>query len=852
MAASSRWATSRLAVSSVRLRAVAASSSAASRERSAPSACSCASSVCSPRSASYRRSTAAASASSASARRLLAASMALPSVIFRDPLTRPITVRIRQPCGGKNLSRRQAVTRRSLRCVWARSQRLAQLHPRPYECRARQGPPFFDSPLPRARASPSNTVWFAMTSPKSLFPSAAPPAAQTTAGHQDERAVAPRARHDRMANALRALAMDAVEQAKSGHPGLPMGAADVATVLFTRFLKFDATDPAWPDRDRFVLSAGHGSMLIYALLHLLGYERMTIEEIKRFRQLGSITAGHPEHGHAPGVETTTGPLGQGLANAVGMAMAERHLAAVFGDEVVDHKTYVLASDGDLMEGVSQEAIALAGHLKLNKLIVLFDDNGISIDGPLALADSVDQVKRFEAARWAATRIDGHDPDAIARALEKARSSSKPSLIACRTTIGFGAPSKAGSEKAHGSPLGSDEVKGARERLSWAEAAFEIPADVRDLWRSAGRAGKTARQAWRDRLDAAPAACRAEFERRIRGELPTEKVAAAVRTVKEKLAAGPKEVATRVASEGALEALTAAVPEMVGGSADLTGSNNTRPKGMTVLSSADYGGRFIHFGVREHGMAAAMNGMALHGGVIPYSGTFLVFSDYCRPSIRLAALMGERVIHVMTHDSIGLGEDGPTHQPVEHLAALRAIPNLNVFRPCDAVETVECWQLALEASETPSVLALTRQNLPQLRQGLDGANRCAAGAYEIVPAEKDAEVSLFATGSEVTIAVGAAKLLRERGIDARVVSVPCFEPLQQRGDAERAGIIGTARVKVAVEAAVRQGWDEIIGPDGAFVGMTTFGASAPYKDLYKRFGITPENVAKAALSKLGKT
>jgi len=691
-----------------------------------------------------------------------------------------------------------------------------------------------------------------MTSPKSLLAAATASAAQTTAVRRDERAPATRARHDRMANAVRALAMDAVEQAKSGHPGLPMGAADVATVLFTRFLKFDAADPAWPDRDRFVLSAGHGSMLIYALLYLLGYEKMTIEEIKRFRQLGSITPGHPESFVTPGIETTTGPLGQGLANAVGMAIAERHLAAQFGPELVDHRTYVLASDGDLMEGVSQEAIALAGHLKLDKLIVLFDDNTISIDGPLSLSDSVNQVKRFEAAGWAATRVDGHDPEAIAKALEKAQASDRPSLIACRTIIGFGAPSKAGTEKSHGSPLGADEIRGARERLGWSEDAFAIPAEVREMWRGAGLAGKAAHQAWNDRLNAQPAARRAEFERRIRGELPKDRLAAAVRSVKEKLAATPKEVATRAASETALEALTAAVPEMIGGSADLTGSNNTKPKGMTVLSAADYSGRFIHYGVREHGMAAAMNGMALHGGIMPYSGTFLVFSDYCRPAIRLAALAGERVIYVMTHDSIGLGEDGPTHQPVEHLAALRAIPNLYVFRPCDAVETVECWQLALENPHAPSVLALTRQNLPQLRLGYDETNRCAAGAYEIVPAENAAEVSLFATGSEVSVAVAACKLLRERGVAARVVSVPCFELLRERPAAERRKIVGTAKVNVAVEAAVRQGWDAIIGSDGAFVGMTTFGASAPYKDLYKHFGITPENVAAAALSKLGKT
>ena len=654
-----------------------------------------------------------------------------------------------------------------------------------------------------------------------------------------------------MANALRALAMDAVEQAKSGHPGLPMGAADIATVLFRQFLKFDPADPAWPDRDRFVLSAGHGSMLVYALLHLTGYERVTIEEIKRFRQLGSLTPGHPEFGHTPGIETTTGPLGQGLANAVGMAIAERHMAACFGAELVDHHTFVLASDGDLMEGISQEAIALAGHLRLARLIVLYDDNGISIDGPLGLADSVDQVKRFEAAGWAATRIDGHDPDAIAAAIAAAKTRERPSLIACRTTSGFGAPTKAGSEKAHGAPLGAEEIKAARIRLSWEAPPFEVHADIRAAWRRAAERGSTARQAWLKRLAALPAEQRGELERRSRGELAADKLATAVAGVKEKLAAAPKEIATRVASEFALDALTAALPEMIGGSADLTGSNNTKPKALKVLSAADYGGRFIHYGVREHGMAAAMNGMALHGGIIPFSGTFLVFSDYCRPAIRLAALMGRRVIHVMTHDSIGLGEDGPTHQPVEHLAALRAMPNLLVFRPADTVETIECWQLALEARASPSVLALTRQNLPQLRLGFDQDNRCAGGAYEIAAAQGVAQVSLFATGSEVAIAVAAQKLLRERGVAARVVSVPCFELFRARSAAERQSVIGAAPVRVAVEAAVRQGWDEIIGTDGAFVGMTTFGASGPFKDLYAHFGITAEKVAQAALSKLGR-
>jgi transketolase len=660
-----------------------------------------------------------------------------------------------------------------------------------------------------------------------------------------------RAEHHRLANAIRALAMDAVEQAKSGHPGLPMGAADIATVLFTRFLKFDPADPSWPDRDRFVLSAGHGSMLIYALLHLVGYEAVTIDEIKRFRQLGSLTPGHPEYGHTPGIETTTGPLGQGLANAVGMAIAERHLAAEFGD-VVDHRTYVLASDGDLMEGISHEAIAIAGHFKLNKLIVLFDDNGISIDGSVDLTDSVDQVKRFEAAGWTATRVDGHDPQAVAAAIGHAQRSDRPSLIACRTTIGFGAPTKAGSEKAHGSPLGPEEIAGARAKLGWTSPAFEVPNDVREAWRAAGQRSKPTRAAWDKRLGALAADKRTEFERRIRGDLPKEGLAAAVRTVKEKRIADPKDVATRVASEQALDALLPALPEMVGGSADLTGSNNTKIKGQTVFSAANPTGRFIHYGVREHGMAAAMNGMALHGGVIPYSGTFLVFSDYCRPSLRLAALMGQRVIHVMTHDSIGLGEDGPTHQPVEHLAALRAIPNLRVFRPCDAIETIECWQLALEHRAGPSILALTRQNLPQFDHRVEAENRCADGAYELLAAEHgSATVSLFASGSEVSIASEARKLLTAHGIATRLVSVPCLDLLSAAPERTRRAIIGPAAVKIAVEAGVRQGWDAIIGTDGGFIGMTGFGASAPYKDLYKHFGITAEKVVEAALSKLGK-
>ncbi len=656
-----------------------------------------------------------------------------------------------------------------------------------------------------------------------------------------------RAQHDRMANAIRVLAMDAVEQAKSGHPGLPMGAADIATVLFTQFLKFDPSDPKWPDRDRFVLSAGHGSMLIYALLHLTGYKSMTIEELKNFRKLNSKTPGHPENFITEGVETTTGPLGQGIANAVGMAIAERHLAATFGD-VVDHRTYVLCSDGDLMEGISQEAIALAGHLKLNRLIVLFDDNGITIDGKLSLSDSVDQVKRFESAGWIAERIDGHDPEAIAAALKKAQNADRPTMIACKTTIGYGAPNKAGSEKSHGSPLGADEIAGTRKALGWDHAPFHIPDDIRKLWLSAGMRSQDARNAWEKKLAALTPEVKAEFERRLSGALPAA-LTEAVKSVKETLDKAPKDVATRSSSEFALESLCAAVPEMIGGSADLTGSNNTRTKSMKAINAQDFSGRFINYGIREHGMAAAMNGMTLHGGIIPYSGTFLVFSDYCRPSIRLAALMGERVIHVMTHDSIGLGEDGPTHQPVEHLAALRAIPNLNVFRPCDAVEAIECWELALRSKDTPSVLALTRQNLPQLRKRYTAENLCAAGAYEIMGVDGDnVDVSIFATGSEVAIAVEAAQLLNRQGKPARVVSIPCFELFLSLPAKQRHAIIGGAEVNVGVEAGVRQGWDEIIGSNGVFVGMTGFGASAPYKDLYSHFGITPEAIAAAALSK----
>ncbi|MBA4789498.1 MAG: transketolase [Rhizobiales bacterium] len=654
--------------------------------------------------------------------------------------------------------------------------------------------------------------------------------------------------HDRMANAIRFLAMDAVEAANSGHPGLPMGAADIATVLFSKVMRFDPAAPHWADRDRFVLSAGHGSMLLYALLHLVGYENVTVDELKRFRQLGSLTPGHPENFVTTGIETTTGPLGQGIATAVGMAMGERLMAARFGAEAVNHFTYVLASDGDLMEGISQEAIDLAGHLKLSKLIVMWDDNKISIDGSTDLSGSTDQLARFAASGWDVTRIDGHDPEAILAALEAAQKTGTPSLIACRTVIGKGSPAKAGSEKVHGSPLGAAEIEATRKALGWDAGPFEIPADVAAAWGEARAKGTAARAAWEARLAALPADARAEFERRLSGEIPAGALAEAIAAVKAKAVADGGAVATRKSSEITLDAITKAVPEMLGGSADLTGSNNTRAKGQKSVTPDDFSGDFVHWGVREHGMAAAMNGLALHGGIIPYSGTFLVFSDYSRPAIRLAALMGERVVHVLTHDSIGLGEDGPTHQPVEHLAALRAIPGLLVLRPCDTVETAECWEIALKAKDRPTALILSRQNLPILR-GADSANRSAEGAYEIAPASGAAQVSLFATGSEVSLAMEARKLLEGQGVPTRVVSVPSFELFLARPAAERAAIIGTAPAKVGIEAAIRMGWDAVIGSDAAFVGMSSFGASAPAKELYKHFGITPEAVADAALSQL---
>ncbi len=657
-----------------------------------------------------------------------------------------------------------------------------------------------------------------------------------------------REKHDRMANAIRFLSMDAVEKANSGHPGMPMGAADVATVLFTRFLKHDPKNPSWPDRDRFVLSAGHGSMLLYSLLYLTGYEEMTIDEIKNFRQLGSKTAGHPEYGHAAGIETTTGPLGQGFANGVGMALAERILNAQFGDEIVDHHTYVLAGDGCLMEGISQEALTLAGHLKLNKLIVLFDDNGISIDGPLSLTDSTNQLQRFGASGWNTASCDGHDPEAIASALEAARNSDLPTLIACKTTIGFGAPTRAGTAKAHGAPLGAEEIAGARKALGWDADPFSIPSDVLDAWRLAGLSSTKTRKAWEKRLADADQNKRGEFDRRMRGDLPAG-FDDAISGYKRKLAEEQPTTATRKASEMVLEVINGIVPETIGGSADLSGSNNTKTSQTAPIVAGDYSGRYIHYGIREHAMAAAMNGMALHGGVLPYSGGFLIFSDYCRPAIRLAALMGIRVIHVLTHDSIGLGEDGPTHQPVEHMAALRAMPNLATYRPADVTETAECWQLALEDAKRPSAIALTRQNLPSLRTKYTEKNMCGWGGYEIAGAEGEAAVSLFASGSELEIALKARELLADDGISARVVSMPSFERFSEQSAEYRQSMIGDAQVKVAIEAGVRQGWDAIIGPDGIFIGMKGFGASAPYQELYKHFGITAEAAADAVKKRI---
>jgi transketolase len=648
----------------------------------------------------------------------------------------------------------------------------------------------------------------------------------------------------RMADAIRALAIDAVEAAKSGHPGMPMGMADAATVLFTRFLKYDAADPRWPDRDRFVLSAGHGSMLLYALLHLTGQAGMDIEDLRNFRQLHSPAAGHPEYGEHPGIETTTGPLGQGIATAVGMALAERMLAARFGKSLVDHRTWVIASDGDLQEGVSHEGASLAGHLRLDRLCVLWDDNSISIDGDTALSFTDDTLKRFAAYGWATRRVDGHDHEQVAAALSWAMRNRKPTLIACRTIIGFGAPQKAGTAASHGSPLGGAEAEAAKSALGWNHPPFEIPEGLKTRWEEAGRRGAGTRRSWLKRLAKHPQ--REEFDRATAGRLPDGWLDA-LNALRAKQAEEKPKIATRVASQRALEALVPAVQKMVGGSADLTGSNNTNVKGVPAVTPGNYAGRYIHYGVREHGMAAAMNGMALHGGIIPYSGTFLIFSDYLRPALRLAALMRQRVIHVLTHDSIGLGEDGPTHQPVEHLAALRAIPNVFVFRPADAMETAECWELALRRADGPSVLALSRQNLPAMRTDA-GENRSARGGYVLADASDARRATIIATGSEVHLAMAARDALEADGVPTAVVSLPCWELFALQDESYRAAVLGDAP-RVGVEAAIAMGWERWLG-GGGFVGMTGFGASAPAEALFKHFGITAEAVVAAVRKQVG--
>ena len=651
-----------------------------------------------------------------------------------------------------------------------------------------------------------------------------------------------------MANAIRALSMDAVQKAQSGHPGMPMGMADVATVLWSNYLKYDASAPDWADRDRFVLSAGHGSMLLYSLLNLSGFAKPTIEDIENFRQLGSPTAGHPENFLLPGVECTTGPLGQGLAMAVGMAMAERHLNAEFGDELVDHHTWVIAGDGCLMEGVNHEAIGLAGHLKLGRLICFWDDNQITIDGSTDLSTSENVRARFEATGWFVNSCDGHDHEDIARAIDEALAEDRPALIACRTVIGYGAPNKQGTSATHGSPLGADEVAAAREKLNWKAEPFKIPDQIRSEWRSAGSRGADVRSEWSSRLDASEK--KAEFQRRMAGELPEgfsldEFVAKLVRE--------PQKVATRKASENALEVINQRLPDTVGGSADLTGSNNTKTADLGDFSADNRGGRYVYYGIREFGMSAAMNGMALHGGVIPYGGTFLVFSDYCRPAIRLSALQEARVIYVMTHDSIGLGEDGPTHQPVEHLQRLRVIPNLLVMRPGDAVETAECWEVALQQKKRPTVLALSRQGLEQFRTEEAEENRSARGAYRIKDAEADRRVILIATGSEVGLAIECAAALESRGIGADVVSMPCAELFDEQSPAYRDNIlpnVGPEEIlRVSIEAGTTFGWERYTMSNGLRIGIDTFGTSAPAGDAFDHFGFTSEAIIPKIVAKL---
>ncbi|MDA8705533.1 transketolase [Litoricolaceae bacterium] len=650
-----------------------------------------------------------------------------------------------------------------------------------------------------------------------------------------------RSQRQRMADAIRFLAMDGVQAANSGHPGMPMGMADAAVALFADHFHVDPTCPTWPDRDRFILSAGHGSMLHYALNHLLGYKDMDAGQLKQFRQLGARTAGHPEYGHADGIETTTGPLGQGITTAVGMALAERRLASQFGRALVDHYTYVIAGDGCLMEGISHEAIDMAGHLKLGRLIVLWDDNDISIDGNTDIATSTNQLARFKAAGWQVTRVDGHDSDAVSAAIDVAKKSRKPSLIACKTVIGFGAPTLAGSHKTHGAPLGDDEIQATRTALGWDHLPFEIPSDIWSLWQEIATRGLDMRTHWQSRLDSSVKKSR--FERAMSGELP-KALATRMRRYKKQLKAELPKVASRQASQMALEVINAAVPTMVGGSADLTGSNLTKTSQMRSITPGNYRGNYVHYGIREHAMGAVMNGMALHGGMIPYGGTFLVFSDYMRGSMRLSALMKQRVIYVLTHDSIGLGEDGPTHQPIEHLAMLRATPNMNVYRPCDAVETAEAWEIALESSETPSVMALSRQGLPTVRTERTNENLTQKGGYILRNVRGARDITVMATGSEVAIALDAADVLRDQGYNVAVVSMPCWELFDQQSDQYRQSVLGSAP-RIAIEALIGFGWDRYLRTQDVFIGMHDFGASGPAPELYHHFGITKERICETA-------
>lgn len=644
-----------------------------------------------------------------------------------------------------------------------------------------------------------------------------------------------------MANAIRFLAVDAVQKANSGHPGMPMGAADFATVLYSKFLKIDPKVPDWQDRDRLVLSAGHGSMLLYAIHYLIGFKDMTVEQLKKFRQLNSITPGHPEYGHTLGIETTTGPLGQGISTAVGMALAERILNARFGDEIVNHNTYVIASDGDLMEGISHEAIGLAGHLGLSKLIVLYDSNDISIDGPLNLSDSTDQLKRFEASGWSTREVDGHNHQDIENAINEELKTDSPSLIACKTIIGFGSPSKAGTSSAHGAPLGQEDIEKMKEKLNWKSEPFEVPTNIKDAWRLVGLKNTCKRKNWEEKVSNLDDKKKIKFLHAINGDI-SENLDKEIDELKKKFSLENPKLATRQSSQQVLEIINPIIEEMIGGSADLTPSNNTKTKTLNPISKNNFKGRFIHYGIREHAMAAAMNGMALHKGLIPYSGTFLIFSDYCRPSIRLAALMSIKVIHVMTHDSIGVGEDGPTHQPIEQIPSLRTIPNLNVFRPGDATEVAECWSIAIK-SKNPSVIALSRQGCEHFRTTFEKSNKSALGGYEIESDSTKPKVCIIASGSEVSIARNVKKQLAKEGISCRVVSMPCFELFDQQPEEYKKSLLETDGIRIGIEASIGVGWDKYLGDNGFFVGMKGFGASAPATDLYTHFGINEESVLK---------